>query len=125
MFWDLVSHLPLFYMHSSVQFSLVASVRILGHLFGVFVHHFDPKIIRTVEKGCGSYLMLHKIFKKEFGGLFFSLNLVSSFSHLLSNQPSRFSLLPCFWFFSSSLSLRLTQLSRKTVCRLVVFSFSP
>ena len=34
-------------MHSSAQFYLAAGVRILGHLLGVFLHYFNPKVSRT------------------------------------------------------------------------------
>jgi hypothetical protein len=99
--------------------------KILGHLVRVFTFLYGLKITRTVEKSSGSYLTVLNSFRKKFGGLFFSFSIVSSFSHLLSSRPSRLFLLPCFWFFSSSLSSLLTQLSRKFACRLVLFSFSP
>jgi hypothetical protein len=63
-------------------------VRILGHLLGVFLHHFDPKITRTVEKVCGSYLMVHNSFRKGFGGLFFPFNPVYSCNDPLSSSFS-------------------------------------
>ena len=43
----MASHSPLFYMHSSAQFSLAAGLWILGYLLGVFLHHFAPKVSRT------------------------------------------------------------------------------
>ncbi|KAJ6925327.1 hypothetical protein NC651_009865 [Populus alba x Populus x berolinensis] len=35
----------------------------------VFLHHFDPKTTRIVEKVCGPYLMVHNSFRKGFDGI--------------------------------------------------------
>jgi len=48
---------------------LAASVRILGHLFGVFLHHFNPKVLRTSgEKGLVHTLLFLVVLGKDSTG---------------------------------------------------------
>ena len=63
-------------------------VRILGHLLGFFLYHFDPKTTRTVEKVYGPYLTVHNSFRKGFDGLFFPLSPASSCNDPLSSSFS-------------------------------------
>jgi hypothetical protein len=57
----MASHSPLFYMHSLAQFYLATGVRILGHLLGVFLHHFNPKVSRTSGETGLVYTLLFSV----------------------------------------------------------------
>jgi len=86
-------------MHSSAQFYLAAGVRILGHLLGGFLHHFNPKVSRTSgERGLVHTLLFSVVLGKDSTGFSSPLLAVFFFS--------------CFILFTHGFPLLLPLFSR-------------